>query len=266
MAARIQPYVAAPPPPPPVHVRRYDVDGKLSAVDDTGETAALPPLLVASQTSFHGRMSTRVRERNAERHSQIRAQRRRRAESSSPSRAECAAAAGQPAAAAGGGDDNADRRLPSGFRTDRQAAKRRSEVHDAREAMTWDALRQRGGASDGSGGGWQPAVSANFRHAGDLHSAQLNSTSPESKVALNQTSPKRKKGSSKARRKRGDSERGSLARTGVQPWEEFRLPDVVQSPTALAVQPWAAQLAGDGWQGTGTDADFSPWGAMGGHE
>ena len=38
MAARIQPYVAAPPPPPPVHVRRYDVDGKLSAVDDTGDT------------------------------------------------------------------------------------------------------------------------------------------------------------------------------------------------------------------------------------
>jgi hypothetical protein len=264
MAARIQPYVAAPPPPPPVHVRRYDVDGKLSAVDDTGETAAhgtLPPLLVASsQTSYHGRMSTRVRERNAERHSQIRAQRRRRAESRSPSRAECAAAAaaGQPAVD--------DRRLPSGFRTDRQAAKRRSEVQDAREAMTWDALRQRGGASDGSGGGWQPAVSANFRHAGDLHSAQLSSTSPESKVALNQTSPKRKKGSSKARRKRGGSERGSLARTGVQPWEEFRLPDVVQSPTALAVQPWAAQLAGDGWQGTGTDADFSPWGAMGGHE
>ena len=270
VSRRIQPYVRE--QPSAVQVRRYDAEGMLKEagpdVAAAADRRALPPIV--AQPLLQGRMSTRDHEKNAVRHSQLRAQRRsRRAESTSPTRE-------------GGADPQqphleqqptpvARGKLTSGFRTDSQAAKRRTEVQDARNAMTWGARRRVAGglSADGGAAGWQPAVSANYRHAGDLHSAEL--VSPDPKTALNQASPKRKKGGSKTRRKRAAraSEEVGGNLNATQPWEDFKLPALgPQSgggtggagPTAL--QPWAAQLAGDGWQGTGVDAEFSPWGAL----
>ena len=228
-------------------MRRYDEEGKLLALDDVGsgnDRNMLPPLIARQ---YKGRESTRVRERNAERHSQIRAQRHRE-ESESPEDKDQSRA-------------TARVKLSSGFRTDYQASKRRSEVQRAREAMTWDALQR----NDGKG--WQPAVSSKFRHAGDLHIAELESLGPSSAVNL---SPKWKKTSAsptkQLRGKRNINRRSEVGRLNpAHPWEEFRLPDLEQSPTAL--QPWPAQLAGEGWRGSGIDTDFSPWGELpvGGH-
>lgn len=224
-----------------VRVRRYDEEGKLLAVDDVGsgnDSNTLPPLIARP---YKGRESTRVRERNAERHSQIRAQRHREEGESPEDKGQSRATARV--------------RLSSGFRTDYQASKRRSEVQHAREAMTWDALQRHDGK------GWQPAVSSKFRHAGALHIAELESLGPSSAVNL---SPKWKKKSAsptkQLRAKRNINGRSEGRLNPARPWEEFRLPDLEQSPTAL--QPWAAQLAGEGWRGTGIDTDFSPWGEL----
>ena len=224
-------------------MRRYDAEGQLVAVDDGNDDRdghTLPPLVARP---YHGRESTRAREQNAERHSQNRAQWRRHEETVSLE-----------------GEDRPNppsrTRLASGFRTDHQAAKRRTEVEHAREAMTWDALHRHDDR------GWQPAVSSNFRHAGDLHNAELEPASP--KAVLDHTSKRKKKGTSATKKARGKRSRKGRSEVGeqntTQPWQQFRLPDLEQSPMAL--QPWAAQLAVEGWQGTGVDADFSPWGEL----
>lgn len=228
-----------------VRVRRYDEEGNLLSLDDggSGGDGSKLPALVARP--YRGRESTRARERMAERHSQIRAQRRRHEQSVSPKPED------KPKAAV-------RTKLSSGFRTDQKAAKRRAEIQDAREAMTWDALHRNDGR------GWQPSVSSTFRHAGDLHSAELEQLGPSS--ALDQ-SPKRKKkraaSTKKLRAKRNSTRRsevGSL--NAAQPWEDFRLPDLDSQSSPTALQPWAAQLAVEGWQGTGVDTDFSPWGEL----
>jgi hypothetical protein len=228
-----------------VRVRRYDEEGNLLDLDGDGcgnDGSKLPPLVARP---YQGRESTRVRERMAERHSQIRAQRRRHEQSVSPEPEDRPRAATR-------------MKLSSGFRTDHKASKRRSEVQDAREAMTWDALHRHDGK------GWQPSVSSTFRHAGDLHSAELEHVGPSS--ALDQ-SPKRKKkraaSTKKLRAKRNSKGRSEVGRLNpAQPWEEFRLPDIDGQKSPTALRPWAAQLAVEGWQGTGVDTDFSPWGEL----
>lgn len=229
-----------------VRVRRYDEEGNLSALDDSAcenNGRKLPPLVARP---YQRKESTRVREQMAERHSQIRAQRRRHEQSVSPEPEDHLRPAPR-------------MKLSSGFRTDHEAAKRRNEVQDAREAMTWDALHRHDGK------GWQPSVSSNFRHAGDLHSAELEQLGPSS--ALNQ-SPKRKKktraaSTTKSRGKRNSKGRGEVGCLNpAQPWQDFRLPDLDSQKSPTALQPWAAQLAVEGWQGSGTDTDFSPWGEL----
>jgi hypothetical protein len=244
---RIQPYVAAiqPQASSMVQVRRYDAEGRLQVAADP-ERRALPPIVVSRPRPSR---TTRDHEKDAIQHSKNRAQRRRYAESASLARE--GDQQPQPQPVAGG-------RLSSGFRTDGQAAKRRAEMQDARDAMMWRAIG--GGAGSGS---WQPSVSANYRNVPDLHSADL--VSPDPKNPLNQTSPKRKKAGSKNRAAAGSKSRatGGGSPNKTAPWENFTLPALGPQarggadPTSM--QPW---LAGDGWQGSGMDADFSPWGEL----
>ena len=209
ISRRIQPYVAASQGSSAVHVRRYDAEGTLKEVVHRVDRAVLPPII--PKPLLQGRMSTRDHEINAVRHSQKRRE-RRRAESTSPTREGGAFGPQQQPQQ----PPVANSKLSSGFRTDSKASKRRTEVQDARNAMTWNARRRvAGGLSADGGGSWQPAVSANYHHAGDLHSADL--AWPDPKTALNQTSPKKAPfQTSPKRKKAGKKRRRKLREAGAQ--------------------------------------------------